>query len=297
MKPVPTRCRPAVEVLEDRTVPVATRLVIDFTPDSLATAQFPGATLTPFARLFRNTPPGVRVPRFLDFNRDGRIDAQVDPTLAARTISALVSNYFRPWAAFDVRVVPTDILSQSNTSTRLLTAGTRTAGLQTFVMYVGGAGSDRSVFGESYQAAVGYNNEDYGRAYTNAITWYFSAYRPNADPSAFARFVASTIAHEFGHMLGLGHPIPDYSNSRNVMDSSAVGAGDAFLNATYQADLRPGPWASQTRPGWQNPVRELTRSFQGQPNENTAFLSPKTWRSSSLRRTQIVDAVFASGHF
>src|SRR5262245_16989947 len=121
MPPVATRCRPAVEILEDRVVPVATRLVIDFTPDSQSTAEYPSSNLASFAQLFRNAAQGTQVPRFLDFNHNGRIDPRNDATLAAETITALVARYFRPWAAFDVQVVPVDILSQSNRATNLLT--------------------------------------------------------------------------------------------------------------------------------------------------------------------------------
>ncbi len=288
-RPAP-RSRPVVEPLEDRLTPTATRLVIDFTPDTQSTDQFPGSDRGSFAQVFQAAARSARPARFLDFNHDGRVDAGTDVVLAAGVVKNLVSRYFAPWASLNVKVVYGDVLRQTQFGARELAAGLNSSSLQTFVMYVGGGRSDAAVLGESYQAAVGFNNEDFGRVYTTNVVRYLATVNPAATPMDFARLVASTTAHEMGHMLGLGHPHPDYTDKSNVMDSSADGHGDSFLNRTYSADLYLTRSASKTTASPQNPYQELARSFLGQPDEYSYVSS---YKALAAHRRQAVDAVFA----
>src|SRR5262249_53253105 len=163
------------------------------------TNQFPGSNYASFAQAFVNASLTRRPPHFLDFTGNGRVDARDDVVAAAGVITNLVKRYFQPWAPLNVQVLSVDVLRQTNRGALELQAGVHNRQLQTFVMYVGGARSDASAFGESYQGAVGFNNEDFGRTYTGTIVQYFAALKPNARPPQFARFVASTIAHELGH--------------------------------------------------------------------------------------------------
>jgi hypothetical protein len=267
----PNRCRPTLEILEDRLVLATNRFVIDFTPDRGVGNHFPGSNRLAFARIFEDAANNNSTARYLDFNGNGVVDASADAQIAADMITGFVVDYFRPYLSYNIQVMGVDVLQQTQRGTRELNRGLRSRQIQTFVMYVGGSTLDNGVYGESYQAAVGFNNEDFGRTYAAAISRFFAQSRPSVEASEFARFVASTVTHEFGHMLGLGHPVPDYSNPRNVMDSSSAGQGDAFLNQTYAADLFPRPSSLRTVLRFQNPVEELVASLIGQRNENATL--------------------------
>jgi hypothetical protein len=273
------RYRPNLETLEDRLVPTTTRLVVDFTPSTNISNQFPGFHRRNFVDDFR----GGAGLHFLDFNHDGVVN-KLDATLAMRTILAKVSKDFAPYASYGATVVGIDLHRQTNRGTAELKRGLARKAPQVFVMYVGGANDDPGIFGESYQAAVGYNNQDYSRVYSDSIVGYFHGQSPNASPDDFASYVASTISHEFGHMLGLGHPIPDYQDVRNIMDSSADGKADSFYTYTYPAELMLTPNSPNTTPGLQNPAQELIASFEGQPNQNAAYTRNILLRNRAFRR-------------
>jgi hypothetical protein len=262
-----TRYRPFLEPLEDRALPTATRLVIDFTPDTDVRNQFPGYQPRDFADAFRVRGDSSAV-RFLDFNNDGAVDPRTDAALAARAVVRRVEAYFLPFLQLGVSVEGVDDGRQGNRGAVALKRGLASRHVQVFVLYVGGRIGDLGTFGESFQAAVGFNNEDYGRVYSDAIVRHFRHTAPAATPAAFTAYVASTVAHEFGHLLGLGHPSPDFRDAHNVMDSSADGKDDAFLNQTYLADLSRSRDSFVSAVGPQNPYEELRRSFEGQPTQS-----------------------------
>jgi hypothetical protein len=271
------RYRPRLETLEDRTVPTTSLLVVDFTPDTNIPNEYPGFHRRNFADDFRGTDPS-----FLDFNHDGVVNRQ-DATLAMQAILAKVAKDFAPYAPYGARVLGADLQRQTNRGTAELKRGLARKGPQVFVMYVGGFSNDPGVFGESYQAAVGFNNQDYGRAYSHSIVGYFRSQTPSPSPDDFASYVASTISHEFGHMLGLGHPVPDYQDVHNIMDSSADGKDDRFYTTTYLAQLMLTRTSSGTTPGLQNPAQELIASFLGQPNQNAAYARNYLFGHKALR--------------
>jgi hypothetical protein len=262
----PQRYRPTVETLEDRLVPATTRLVVDFTPDTNIPNQFSGFHRRNFVDDFRT---GANL-SFLDFNHDGVVN-KLDAPVAVRTILAKVAADYAPYASYGATVVGIDLQRQTNRGKVELKRGLVRKGPQVFVMYVGGFNDDPGIFGESYQAAVGFNNQDYGRAYSHSIVAYFRDRNPAASTDDFASYVATTISHEFGHMLGLGHPFPDYQDVHNIMDSSADGKADSFYASAYYAQLMLSPNSSRTTVGLQNPAQELIASFLGQPNQNAAY--------------------------
>jgi hypothetical protein len=259
-------------------VPTATRLVVDFTPDTNIPSQFPGFHRRDFVDDFH----GGAGLHFLDFNHDGLVN-KFDATLAMKTILAKVAKDFEPFAPYGATVLGIDLVRQTNRGTAELKRGLTRKGPQVFVMYVGGANDDPGIFGEAYQAAVGFNNEDYSRVYSHSIVGYFRGQNPGGSPDDFAGYVASTISHEFGHMLGLGHPIPDYEDVHNIMDSSANGKADTFYTSTYPAQLMLTVNSPATTPGLQNPGQELIASFQGQPNQNAAYARKYFFGNRALR--------------
>src|SRR5262249_25621750 len=121
---------------------------------------------------------------------------------------------------------------------------------------------------------------------SHSIVTYFAGRNRGASPEDFADYTASTIAHEFGHMLGLGHPFPDYQDVHNIMDSSADGKADHFYTTPYLAQLMLTPNSSRTTLGLQNPDQELIASFQGQPNQNAAYVRNFLLGHRAFRRRQ-----------
>jgi hypothetical protein len=260
------RCRPRLESLEDRTLPTVTRIVVDFSPDPMLRNEFIGSVRRPFTDTFNLRDPAGHVLPFLDFNGDGKTDA-TDAKLAASAILAKVASYFTPFADEHVTVVGKDILHQNHAGLNELRRGLASKRLQTFEMYVGGFSTvDSGIFGESFQAPAGRNNESYGRAYSDSIAGMFVGQQPPATPADFVDFVGSTVAHETGHMLGLGHPDPDNTDKTNVMDSSADGKADSFFDHAYPADVFLRANDINTVVQAQNAVQELRASFGGQPS-------------------------------
>jgi len=296
MKDQGQRCRPAVEALEERLLLTTTRLIIDFTPDTTVRNKYVGFHRRNFADAFRGHT--VADAPFLDFDGNGVIDTRRDPAIAAALITGRVMFYFARFLPLGVSVRGVDVLRQTQRGAAELRNGLHSPRLQVFVMYVGGFINDPSTVGESFQAAVGFNNEDYARVYADAIVLFFQQHLgPGMRPIDFANFVASTVAHEFGHMLGLGHPIPDFHDHTNVMDSSGDGQNDSFPDRFYPADLVQGNVAG-TSPGVQNPTQELFLSFLGQPNENdiTSDLIShgKTASAAATRAARARDELFAA---
>jgi hypothetical protein len=263
------RFRPAVESLEDRRTPTTTRLLLDFTQDAGLPGLSPNFVRGNFADAFRFTDSQGRPLHFLDFNGDGQVDT-TDVNLAANAIVADVTNYFAPFLGQHVTVAGIDVTQNTGAGKRAFQAGIRSKTQQVFVIYLGGTeGGDPSVFGRSPQAAAGFNHEGFGRVYPEAFVRTLEAETPNATPGQFAQAVASSVAHEIGHVLGLGHPVDLAQNLDSVMNPARDrGAGDSFVNRPYLAEVFRKPTSTSFIDVMQNPFQELARSFAGQPDES-----------------------------
>src|SRR5262249_19972963 len=258
---------------EARCVPRVTQLIVDFTPD-VGVFFHSNYRRHDFVDSFRITGANGQSPAFLDFNHDGVVDTTTDPALAEQQILADVTNYFRPFLRFNVSILGISPGADSGVGLADLHAGIASRSLQVFLMYVGGSDGDPAtsgVYGVSIQANEGRNWEGFGHAFSDSIVYGLMQTNPSATPSDFAAFVASTIAHENGHMLGLGHPQPDYTHPTNVMDSSATGVGDHFLRRPVLAKVLVN---DQFVKEPQSAFQELKASFRGQPNEDTLPVMP-----------------------
>jgi hypothetical protein len=266
-------CRPQVEALEPRCVPKVTQLIVDFTPD-VGVFFHSNYRRHDFADTFTITGANGLSPGFLDFNGDGVVDTTTDLVLAKQQVLANVANYFRPFSRFNVSVLGISPGAGSGVGLANLNAGLASRSLQVFLMYVGGSDGNPAtsgVYGVSIQANKGRNWEGFGHAFSDTIAYGLMQNNPGATPGDFAAFVASTIAHETGHMLGLGHPQPDYTHPNNLMDSSSTGIGDRFLHRNVLAKVLINDRFVKEP---QNAFLELKASFKGQPNEDTLPINP-----------------------
>jgi hypothetical protein len=203
--------RPTAEALEERTLPTAL-FVLDFTPD-----RIPGEArrTAAFADAFRR-PRGPR--RFLDFNRDGRVNG-ADAVLAAARIGERANELLR---GFDIQINAGDLGRDTRLGQRLLRQGNR-AGTPTYVIYLGGESFDGDVgtFGEAYQAPEGFNLPYYGFAFTGNMARWYRFNDPGAEPESFAADMAATAVHEFAHLLGLGHPEGSLPGDTSILNHAA----------------------------------------------------------------------------
>jgi hypothetical protein len=272
--PRPVKPPPGVEALDDRLLPTSTRLVIDFTPDPGTRPLAATFTPRPFANAFRTTDPRGFAPRFLDFNGDGFVDGD-DVRLAAAAVVRRVTDYFRPFLAQRVSVLGVDLEQNTGAGLRQIRKGVASGPLQVFVIYLGGGEADPTVFGRAPQAARGFNHEGFGRVYSDTFVRWQSQTNPNASPADFAASIASTVAHELGHLLGLGHPANLALNRDSLMNSARVrGVGDSFVDRFYLAEVFPRPTSRTGVFVSQNPFLELLRSFRGQPDESGGSVRP-----------------------
>lgn len=251
----PHRFHPTAEPLEDRTLP-ASLLVLDFTPD-----RIPGEArqADAFAEVFRTPLPQTR--RFLDFNRDGRVNMR-DARLAAHRVAERVTELLR---GLDIQVQIGDIGRDTSLGRRMLRQGNR-SGTPTYVLYLGGVSfdGDEATFGEAFQAPVGYNLPYYGFAFTGGMARWYRTYRRTADPESFADDAAATTVHEFAHMLGLGHPQDVQPGDTNILNHAADFRRAEFPDRLYlQVVLYDSDLRKTTGP--QNPREELLISLAGQP--------------------------------
>lgn len=264
------RYRPRLEDLEDRLVLTRTVLLVDFGQDPglrplAPDLGFDGHT---FAQTFNLTDASGHGPAFLDFNGDGQVNA-ADVPAAAGAVVQDVANYFAPFQGQHVTVSWADVTQETGVGRGLLRQGIRSKRLQGFVVYVGGAEVISTVFGRAVEAAKGFNYEGYGRVYPEAVVPFLEATDPTAAPATFAADLASSVAHEFGHLLGLGHPFDATAQQDNVMEPLRVRGQDGFVSRSYPAFLvRRAAGRRFLFIGRQDPFAELRRSFRGQPDEN-----------------------------
>ncbi len=277
------RFRPALEALEERRVP-ANFLVIDFTPDAM-----PGEYQNkPFADTFNLRDAYGRPYGFLDMNRDGIVNA-TDVSLAAQQVYARVGRYLQ---GFNISVYAGDLWQDTGWGKSWLTYGQRSAQDQVFVVYAGGwnlgllglSNIPTTVAGVANQAPVGYNNEFYALAWTSTLAELFPRGTMGpVTPSNFVEVTAWTIAHEFGHLTGLGHTMAngspyDFNDTyHSVMNylSGTQAQYAQYPNAVYPnielRDLNGNPSI-----GSQNPAVEMALSLQGQPTAPSNFRAPYT---------------------
>jgi hypothetical protein len=243
---------PEVLPLEDRSLPaspqVTTHLVLDFTPDLVA---------EDFAEDFRVRTPKGGVPKFLDFDGNGQVNSR-DVRQAARRITKKVEQLLAPFAPLNLRVQSSDFVMDTQWGQEWLDRGSASATTQVAVLYVGGAipGSGKT-FGLAPLADEGYNVEDYGEIFSGAIARDLVRTKPNASSRHFVDLVASTIVHEFGHLMGLRHStavVP--TNLMNANASPRPGLDCLVDSLVATVDGAP-----------QNAFRELETSFRGQPND------------------------------
>lgn len=186
-----------------------------------------------------------------DFNHDGRV-TQADVDLAAGQIASKVQGYYSPFLSLGLKVYYGDTASETSMGTRWLNFGLSNSSVQVAVNYLGGRSSLGSEFGRSPQAPDGTNVEGYGETYTKTIAQTLLAANPNATSNDFATYVASTSAHELGHMMGLRHSTSGPTN--NLMNSGRTRGSDYIVNGAVNTDN-----------GYrQDAYAELTRSFKGE---------------------------------
>ncbi|WP_182865929.1 right-handed parallel beta-helix repeat-containing protein [Rhodopirellula sp. JC639] len=191
---------------------MASLVLLDFTPDTIAAEWNTGRFSDVFA------PASVSVTnQFLDYNGDNQISV-ADAELAARKITARVGRLLQPFKQAGVNVVTmytpdlTGAADPGEGETRLA-LGRASDTDNTYVIYVGDQKPPASPFrfGVASQAAAGQNLETYAYVFAGELADRFSAGEYGwkkagaLKPIDFTNQVAFGIAHELGHMLGLGH--------------------------------------------------------------------------------------------
>jgi hypothetical protein len=232
-----------MESLESRCMMTTTTLAIDFTPDG-STGDFWDTFR--FSRYSDGSAPA-----FLDFNGDRRISG-ADAEIAAGQIRNAVGSFFAaPARGYSVSATYNDVLVDSNWGTRYLQYGQQRANEQVLVMFVGGR--NRGELGLAPIALDGYNVEGFGRTYSQEIALNLMQ-RRGVTKEHFVWSVAQTIAHEYGHMLGLRHSLNVFGN--DIMNPSQSATPWNTVFSTVNQNTEGGPA--------QNSVAELRRSFAGQ---------------------------------
>lgn len=285
---LPGAHRPSLERLESRLL-LKSNLIIDFTPDTIAN-EF---AINKFASVFTSQTgaPLTAANRFLDYNADGTINT-ADATLAAQKISERVGVIFKPFLTnpdYDLHLKFTpDVITATPTGQNQLTHGRQAGQAENdYVIYVGDLRPDPAItaMGFSSQPAEDENAETYGYVLAGEIRTYLTAidsatnkpkYKWNGDeplaPFDFTATVAVAIAHEFGHLLGLGHvrqagetvgstePARNYNDVMNLLNYSNPKLATFHDNGDYFMEL-----------GVYNPNTQ-DRDFSYEANSNGATL-------------------------
>jgi parallel beta-helix repeat protein len=305
------RRRLSLEPLESRLL-LANRVIIDFTPDTIDGEYQVGR----FLELFDGSTVS-NANRFLNYNSDSVVNA-ADAQLAAKKIGNRVTMLLKDFADesdVDLRVLYTTNLTAGGdpgAGERKLADGQDSSLNNTYVIYVGSDSPlpDAPDLGFAHQAFQGENNEFYGYVFARGVQEFLAGgeypWKPVAKLRSvdFTNNVAYAIAHELGHLWGLGHLrdvdatpansfLPnqyhhimnypkqanpdlarflDNSTHRMEVGSRSLGIGYQHVNAwdevhdSLAADLL-GFFDQETIPNDEFPVVPTYREFFGSPYE------------------------------
>lgn len=248
--------RPAAELLEERIV-LTNYVVLDFTPDTIANEYAVGRFADVFAAGSVNN-----TNRFLDYDGNNTIN-QDDAKIAVGKIASRVNRLLKPFRQdpnIDLVVMHTPGLTSSadpGAGERKLAEGQAAADENVYVVYIGNTRPEPDLpdLGIAHQAFAGENNEFYSYVFAGGVKSHLASgnyrWKPQAKLTSvdFTNEVAFTVAHELGHLWGLGHLIdvdstpgnafsPD--NYHHVMNTPkyANPAAARFLNdATHRMEI------------------------------------------------------------
>ncbi len=132
------------------------------------------------------------------------------------------------------------------------------------VIYASGLSfSATPIIGVAFLAPEGNNLENYGFTFTASFSPDFRNGRPSAAVRRlYATRVAVVVAHEYGHLLGLGHVLADPSVDTNLMNNGVPLERRRLPDATYTRTqlLRAD---GESFCGAQNAFEEFANSLDG----------------------------------
>ena len=207
-----TRRKLQIEALERRQL-LTNNIVLDFTPDTIANEYSVGKFANVFATANVNA-----TNKFLDYNGDAKIDL-ADAQLSSKKISSRVTRLLKPFTDdpnIDLVVYNTTDLNSTadpGVGESQLAKGFASSTDTTYVIYVGDLrpAANVSRFGIAQQSTAGFNFEHYAYVFAGELNNYMKAggfqWKPlnELSPIDFTNQVAYGIAHELGHLWGLGH--------------------------------------------------------------------------------------------
>jgi Ca2+-binding RTX toxin-like protein len=302
--------RLAVEQLEVRRLLARDILYLDFDSTS-GGPNPPGNLQSTYFDLFTSghwQGRGVSSPDFLDVARtdaSGRTrkigDVDRDGTwdgdgILNRSDALVVRDKTVQYVRNLFKGLDVEIVSGSNGWGRLQTAKDNDD-VNLYVMFVGGdytTSSGGRLFGRTNQAPIGENNEWFGWVYAGNIADSMRGDRlfHNEDGRDLAWNIAVTAAHEFGHMLGLGHPSVPSSVFTDASDINRYCDADGRCrirqNGPYEifdpllsvmssgAKLRGTSFSKVDYSGWRYPIE--TEVYRRNGNNITEVLIDQAQR-------------------